>query len=131
MIQYQHHGVTVLRSALYMTNSTIIHPGDAVMLMDPSQTKSWPFGGTSTALAERPLYMAVTHSHYDHIIGAGAFPEAITVASQALADRKDFHEPSNEIGDFDDQWYLEALIPSSIPPFNTLSNVLPSSSKAA
>ncbi len=118
MIPYQHHGVAIFRSALYMTNSTIIDAGDAVVLVDPSWLPDEVMSirrYVDGILGERPLYLVFTHSHYDHIIGAGAFPEAITVASQALADREDFQEPLNQIGDFDDQWYLERPYPILYP----------------
>lgn len=88
------------------------------MLVDPSWLPDEVMAirrHVDSMLGERPLYMVFTHSHYDHIIGAGAFPEAITVASQAFADREDFKEPLNQIGDFDDQWYLERPYPILYP----------------
>ena len=118
MIQYQHHGVTVFRSALYFTNSTIVDAGDAVLLVDPSWLPDEVAAirqYVDRMLGERPLYLVFTHSHYDHIIGAGAFPEAITVAGQSFVDREDFQESLNDINDFDDQWYLDRPYPILYP----------------
>jgi glyoxylase-like metal-dependent hydrolase (beta-lactamase superfamily II) len=101
-----------------MTNSTVIDAHDAVILADPSWLPHEVMAirqYLDGMLGERPLYLMFTHSHFDHIIDAGAFPEAMTVASQAFVGRSDFQESLDDIRDFDDEWCLERPHPIRYP----------------
>lgn len=107
---YESKQVTVFQSVLYKTNCTIIQTDDCVLLVDPN----WlPFEIAciqkyiNQIKGSRPLYLLFTHSDYDHIIGYGAFPDAITIGSiemNNLPNKKDIIE---QIITFDHDYYID------------------------
>lgn len=117
MIQYKDEQLTVFESQLYKTTSTVIQTEDCVIVVDPCLL---PF--EIDAIREyvmnikgsRPIYLVMTHSDWDHIVGAGAFPEATVIASEAFKtkNQKDIVEQAKA---FDDQYYIDRKIPVIYP----------------
>jgi len=109
MITYQEGPLTVFQSALYQTNSSVIETPDAVILCDPTWL-SEEIETIQTFLAsrmkEKPLYLIFTHNDFDHILGAGAFPEAITIATKEFIDAPEKEAVMRQIKEFDQQYYV-------------------------
>lgn len=118
MIQYESKHITIFQSELFKTTATVIHTDDCIIIVDPNWLPS-----EVSAIKEfvdnikgtRPLYLIFTHSDWDHIIGYGAFPEAIVIASAAFNKRTDKTEILNEIHTFDDTFYLDRDYPIAYP----------------
>lgn len=120
MILWKDETVTLFRSSLYETISSVIVTNDCVIVVDPcwlpheiDEIKRFVAGVKQT----RPIYLLFTHSDFDHIIGYGAFPEAKVIASQAF-DRKPDQERERiveEIKSFDDDYYVTRDYPISFP----------------
>lgn len=111
MHKYKDDTVTIFRSLLYETNSVVVHTKDAVIVVDPcwlphevEEIRRYVY----TILQGRSLYLLLTHSDYDHIIGYKAFPDAQVIASHRLAARseQDKLEIVEQIKAFDDEYYL-------------------------
>lgn len=56
---------------------------------------------------DKQLYIIYTHSDFDHIIGSGAFPDAIVVASRKLSENKHKDDLVKKINMFDQSYYLQ------------------------
>ena len=118
MILYQHNHVTVFQSALYLTTSTVIETAHAILIVDPTwlpQEVSEIRRHVAQIRRGRSLYLLLTHSDWDHILAAGAFPDAHRIASRAFVDNADAHSIINQIVMFDDQWYLQRDYPVFYP----------------
>lgn len=65
---------------------------------------------------KQEMYLAFTHSDYDHIIGYGAFEGYKTIASEAFVNNTDKGSIVDQIKDFDDSYYVsrsyEVVYPS-------------------
>lgn len=110
MLHFKENKLTVFQSALYQTTSAVIELDTAVVLTDPTwlpkeveQIKDY----VHTIRGERDLYIIYTHSDFDHIIGAGAFPDATVIASEAFHLNPHKEKVLQEIRDFDQQYYIE------------------------
>src|SRR5699024_5323086 len=55
----------------------------------------------------KQLYLILTHSDFDHIIGSGAFPEAKVIASRELRENQHKEDVIEEIRQFDQDYYLQ------------------------
>jgi hydroxyacylglutathione hydrolase len=109
MIIYKRENITVFQSYIYMTNSSVIECKDLVLVVDPAflPTEIKEIREYVNSIKDsRPIYLLFTHSDYDHILGYGAFPSAITISSIALDERKDKEGIIEEIKQFDDKYYL-------------------------
>jgi len=118
MIVYQSETVVVFQSALYQTTSTLIDAESALLLIDPAWLPAEVSEIQSHVVAirrGRPLYLLFTHSDFDHIIGYGAFPEAVVIASAAFTDHPAKEYPVKQIHDFDTKYYLKRTYPISYP----------------
>ncbi|WP_377890102.1 MBL fold metallo-hydrolase [Alkalihalobacillus sp. R86527] len=110
MIQYQKKNVTVFQSSLYMTTSAVIETDEAVIMTDPNWLPVEVDGiqkYVESILGSKQLYIIYTHNDYDHIIGAGAFQNAIVIASEAFAHYPDKEKIVQQNRDFDEARYLE------------------------
>ncbi|WP_270181336.1 MBL fold metallo-hydrolase [Alkalihalobacillus sp. CinArs1] len=110
MIQFQKKNVTVFQSSLYMTTSAVIETDDAVIMTDPNWLPVEVEGikkYVESILGSKQLYIIYTHNDYDHIIGAGAFPNAVVIASEAFATYPDKEKIVQENREFDEARYLE------------------------
>ena len=123
MIQYQKRELTVFQSTLYQTTTAIIKTKDAIILTDPnwlpSEIKAIQHF-INKNLGNRQLYIIFTHSDFDHIIAAGAFPHAKTIASRAFAEREDKERIQNEIRQFDSQYYIIRDYPIIYPKIDII-----------
>lgn len=133
MIVWQDKHVTLFKSALYETLSSVIVTDDCLIVVDPcwlpheiEEIRRY----VAKIRGKRPLYLLFTHSDFDHIIGYKAFPEAAVIASEAFhrkaaADKEKIVE---EIKTFDDQYYLmrnyEILYPNVHIPIAGENEVL-------
>lgn len=108
----------IFTSALFQTTSTLLVSDKTILLVDPNWlpheiktiqelTKHYREG--------RELYILFTHSDYDHIIGANAFPEAIVIASKAFSENPDKKKILEQIYFFDESNYIVRDYPISYP----------------
>jgi len=63
----------------------------------------------------KQIYLLFTHSDWDHILGYGAFPDAIIIASKGLKAVKDKESILEQIRGFDDQYYIDRHYPILYP----------------
>lgn len=123
VIQYRQRELTVFQSALYQTTTAIIQTNDAIILTDPNWMPSevkiiQQF--VEENLGSRQLYIIFSHSDFDHIIAAGAFPKATTIASKAFVDRVDKEKVLNQIKKFDAQYYITRDYPIVYPEIDVV-----------
>ncbi|MGM0903475.1 MAG: MBL fold metallo-hydrolase [Bacillota bacterium] len=120
MIIWKDETITLFRSSLYETISSVIVTEDCVIVVDPcwlpheiDEIKRYVEG----VRQNRPLYLLFTHSDFDHIIGYGAFPEAKVIASEAFACKPNQEKEQivEEIKSFDDEYYVTRDYPISYP----------------
>lgn len=118
MIQFKQAGICVFQSALYQTTATVIDTPDLVLIVDPN----WLPGEVEevasyvqTIQGDRQLYLLFTHSDYDHIIGWQAFPDAITIASEAFVKNEAKDKEVKQILEFDDKHYIQRSYPIRYP----------------
>ena len=118
MIQFQNDVLTVFQSALYQTTTAIIQTDEAILMTDPNflpheieEIKNY----IQSIIENRTLYIIYTHHDFDHIIAAGAFPNAKTIASKAFVHDIDQEATLNEIIAFDKQYYINRTYPVIYP----------------
>jgi hydroxyacylglutathione hydrolase len=111
LIQWQTEGLTLFKSDLYETISSVIETDDLILVVDPC----WLPREVASIREfvhrrreDKPVYLLFTHSDYDHILGYGAFPEAAVITSHAFADKTlaDQEEIIEQIHTFDDEYYV-------------------------
>lgn len=118
MIQFQNEHLTVFQSALYQTTCAVIQSEKAVILIDPNwlpQEIEIINAYIAGIIEGRQLFIIFTHSDFDHIIAAGAFPNAIKIASKAFVEQPNKAAILEEIQQFDAQYYVERLYPIIYP----------------
>lgn len=117
MIQYKNGQITVFESQLYKTTSTVIQTEDCIIVVDPCIL---PFEVDEIReyvmriRGSRRIYLILTHSDWDHIVGAGAFPEATVIAS-ANFQKKNPEEMIEQVKAFDDEYYIDRKTPLIYP----------------
>jgi hydroxyacylglutathione hydrolase len=120
MILWKDETITLFRSSLYETISSVIVTEDCVIVVDPcwlpheiDEIKRYVAG----VWQNRPVYLLFSHSDFDHIIGYGAFPEAKVIASQAFDSKPEQEKEQiiEEIKSFDDEYYVTRDYPISYP----------------
>ena len=108
-ILYKTASLCVFQSALFQTNSAVINTEDAVIVVDPNWLPD-EIAAIKKHVAkcgDKPLFLLFTHSDYDHIIGYGAFPEAVgVIASRAFVENADKEKNLEQIRTFDDDYYI-------------------------
>jgi hydroxyacylglutathione hydrolase len=111
MIVHREETITIFKSRLYETVTTVVQTNDMVLVTDPAwlpdevaEIRDYVYAG----LNGRPLFLLFTHSDYDHIIGYRAFPGAAIIASGAFADKTAAGKSDivEQIRSFDDEYYL-------------------------
>jgi len=112
VIQVRLQPFTVYESALMRTTSTLIETNESLIVIDPT----WLPEEIATIRRDvelrrrgKKLYVIYTHQHYDHIIGAYAFPDATVIASQAFVET-DASSQLDEIQSFYEQYYIDRPI---------------------
>lgn len=118
MRQFENEQLTVFQSVLYQTTSAVIKTKQVLIVTDPNwlpneiaEIKAY----IESVIEDRKLYIIYTHSDYDHIIAAGAFPQAKTIASEAFINRANKKEVLEQIHQFDAQYYIEREYPIIYP----------------
>ncbi|MFJ8067010.1 MBL fold metallo-hydrolase [Psychrobacillus sp. NPDC096426] len=121
MVQYENETIKVFQSSLYLTTSAVIELDDAIVLTDPNwlpqeveEIKAY----VNQVRKNRQLYIIYTHSDFDHIIGSGAFPDAIVIASRKLSENKHKVDAMNQVHTFDQKYYLQRNYKPTYPKVN-------------
>ncbi len=118
MIQFENENLTVFQSVLYQTTTAIIQAEDAIIMTDPTWLPSEIQviqQYIDKIIGQRQLLIVFTHSDFDHILAAGAFPDAKIIASEAFVNRKDKASVLEQITQFDAQYYIERTYPIIYP----------------
>ena len=117
MIQFTDKHLTVFESQIYKTTSTVIETEDGVIVADPcllpsevDKIREHVMGIKGT----RPIFLILTHFDWDHMVGAGAFPEAAVIASSAFQSKKP-EDILEQVKAFDDQYYIDRNHPLLYP----------------
>lgn len=79
--------IRVCHSSKYRTASTMVHDGDAVLLVDPAWAAA-ELAALATDLADRQLRVTAgfsTHAHHDHLLWHPGFGQAPRYASTGAA----------------------------------------------
>lgn len=121
MVQYKTSGITVFQSDLYETTSTVIESKEAIIIVDPNWLPKEVLKirqYVDEVMGDKKLYVILTHSDFDHMIGVGAFPEAIIIASEKLKFNSNKQKIIDEINTFDNTFYLSRPYPIDYPKVN-------------
>ncbi len=122
-IQYQNGPLTVFESSLYRTTSSIIVLGHHILIVDPNWLPveiDFIKDYISQKYIGYQQYLLFTHSDYDHIIGYGAFPNAITMASDDFVRNKNQTNVIKQILEFDHQYYIKRNYPVTYPKIDII-----------
>lgn len=117
-IRYKTPEITVFESTLCRTTTTVAVTDDLVLVTDPNWLPDEVDAIASYVdeiRAKKPLYLLLTHSDYDHVLGYGAFPGAVVIASQGLANHPEPQQVVEQVLEFDDQYYLRRHYPVTFP----------------
>src|SRR5699024_11820639 len=118
MSQLQNDFIIGFQSELYATTSTVIESEEAITVVDPNLLPSEVAKITqfvNERIQNKQLYLILTHSDFDHIIGAGAFPEAKIIATKTFENQPHKQEIIDEINHFDHMYYLTRPYPDIYP----------------
>lgn len=110
MIAYQQHQITVFQSALFQTTSAVVEGEHFVLVVDPTwlpQEVEDIAAYVCKIRDARALYLLFTHSDFDHILGSGAFPDAVTIASRAFRDSPSKDRSVQAIRAWDSEYYIQ------------------------
>ncbi|GAA0358546.1 MBL fold metallo-hydrolase [Alkalibacterium iburiense] len=109
MLHFQKEGLTVFQSSIYKTTAAVIETEKAIVLSDPNwlpdevkEIKEFIL----ERIKHKQLIIIYTHSDFDHIIGAGAFPEATVIASEAFKENAQKDECVEQCKSFDQKYYI-------------------------
>ncbi len=109
MIAFQQNQITVFQSALFQTTSAVVEGAGFVLVVDPTwlpQEVEDIAAYVRKVRAGRELYLLFTHSDFDHILGCGAFPGAITIASRAFQDSPRKERSVQAVCAWDSEYYI-------------------------
>jgi len=117
-IIYRDPNVTIFRSALFQTNTTVVCTDDVVLVFDPAWLPDEVEAirlYVDSIKGKRPLFLLFTHSDYDHIIGYGAFKPDKVFMSKAMAENPDRERCVEQCLEFDEQYYIRRNYPILYP----------------
>lgn len=117
MISFSSNSFTVFESQIYKTTSTVLKTNDGIIIVDPTLLPSEikEIRDYVNSLKEDlPIYLIITHSDWDHIVGVGAFPEATIIASKSFT-TKNAGDLIEQVKSFDDEYYIERNYPIVFP----------------
>lgn len=93
-----------------MTTSVVIETNTAIILTDPTwlpneveEIKEY----VQTIRNGKSLYIILTHSDFDHILGVGAFPDAAVIATEEFMNHPEKNKIIEQITAFDTRYYLK------------------------
>ena len=118
MIAFQQNQITVFQSALFQTTSAVVEGAGFVLVVDPTwlpQEVEEIAAHVRSVRAGRDLYLLFTHSDFDHILGCGAFPGAITIASRAFQDSPNKERSVQAVRAWDSEYYIRRPYAVSYP----------------
>ena len=118
MIAFQQNRITVFQSALFQTTSAVVEGNGFVLVVDPTwlpQEVEDIAAHVREIRAGRDLYLLFTHSDFDHVLGCGAFPDAITIASQAFRDNPNKERSVQAVRAWDSEYYIQRPYTVSYP----------------
>lgn len=118
MIIFQQNQITVYQSALFQTTSAVIEGSSFVLVVDPTwlpQEVEDIAAHVRKIRAGRDLYLLFTHSDFDHILGHGAFPDAVTIASLVFQENPNKERSVQAIRAWDSEYYIERPYEVSYP----------------
>ena len=110
MIIFQRDSLTVFQSALFQTNSAVVEGQGFVLVTDPTwlpQEVEEIAAFVRAIRAGRPLFLLFTHSDFDHILGNGAFPDAVTIASREFRDSPNPQRSIDAVLAWDSEYYVQ------------------------
>lgn len=110
MLHFKEGSLTVFQSSLYKTTSAVVETRDAVILSDPTwlpEEIEAIRNFITRQIGNRKLYVIYTHSDFDHIIGSGAFPEAMVIASEEFQNNSEKEQVLKDILAFDQAYYID------------------------
>lgn len=110
MITFQQNRLTVFQSALFQTTSAVVEGDGFVLVADPTwlpQEVEEIARYVHALRAGRDLYLLFTHSDFDHILGEGAFPDAVTIAGRKFADNPNTERSVQAIRAWDGEYYVQ------------------------
>lgn len=126
MLHYKDENLTVFQSVLYQTTTAVIESEEAIIMTDPTwlpkeidRIKEF----INERLNGRKLYIIYTHSDFDHVIGAGAFPEAFVIATERFQLNKNKRTVINEMKAFDQQYYIKRPYDYTYPTVDRLIKI--------
>ncbi len=117
-VVYKDQHVTVFRSALFQTNSTVVEMEDLVLVVDPAWLPDEVMAISNYVdriRGKRELFLVFTHSDYDHIIGYRAFRPDKVFMSKAMVENPERELRLEEALDFDDKYYITRPYPMEYP----------------
>jgi glyoxylase-like metal-dependent hydrolase (beta-lactamase superfamily II) len=109
--------IRVFTSALYLMTSGVVNGAEGALVIDPGILPR-EIGAMRWYVenSEKPAKVLVyTHHHWDHILGAQAFPSARRLAHRCFPEALETDPPLAKIRRFDDEYYVERD-----PPFEFL-----------
>lgn len=123
MLHFQKDHLTVFQSALYLTTTAIIESDQVIILTDPNwlpdevaEIREY----IDKHLKNKEFYIIYTHSDFDHIIGAGAFPQAKVIASEAFQHQSKKDIILQKIHTFDQKYYIDRKYTHQYPFVDTM-----------
>ncbi len=125
MIIFQNNSLTVFQSALFQTNSAVMEGDGFVLVVDPTWLPSEVEEiavYVRTVRAGRPLYLLFTHSDFDHILGRGAFPDAITIASLEFVNSPNPQRAVSAVLAWDSEYYIQRPYEVVYPPISVAAD---------
>ncbi|TVP91748.1 MBL fold metallo-hydrolase [Alkalibacterium sp.] len=126
MLHYKDKNLTVFKSVLYQTTTAVIESEEALIMTDPTwlpEEIDMIKGFIDERLNDRKLYIIYTHSDFDHVIGAGAFPEAFVIATERFQMNKNKEAVIDEMKAFDQQYYLSRSYEHTYPTVDRLIKI--------
>lgn len=118
LIQFKNKEITIFESQLFKTTSIVIQTDDCIIVVDPTWLPNEVEEirqHVNIIKENKQIYLLFTHSDWDHILGYGAFPDAIIIASKGLKAVKDKESILEQIRGFDDKYYIDRQYPILYP----------------
>ncbi len=118
LIQFKNKEITIFESQLFKTTSIVIQTDDGIIVVDPTWLPNEVEEirqHVNKIKENKQIYLLFTHSDWDHILGYGAFPDAIIIASKGFKAVKDKESILEQIRGFDDQYYIDRHYPILYP----------------
>jgi len=117
-ITYRDPNITIFQSALFQTNSTVVKTDDVVLVVDPAwlpDEVALIREYVNSIKENRSVFLILTHSDYDHIIGYRAFEPDKVFTSEALINNPQKEAIVEQMLDFDQKYYIQRPYPLEYP----------------